>query len=263
MFIDLKKQVRGNFDKLSKHNLFYVDVDRDEVVQKYLNGFEDYSRQNHNCSFCKSFLRKYAGVVAIIDGKKVSIWDNIVTDVEYQKSVNNLAKYIHSLPITNVFLNKFSKCGTDKNKDKLNGVTWNHFYFELPSKFVNNKNIDLVKGKAKTNKETLIRSLESLTIISTETVLKLKPYFSKEFVVELEGFLSLQKEYKLTEDKEDFCWLKSTQISERACNIIGTSIEAMSIDMLANKITLDNTFNEFEVYSKKINKMINEIEAKE
>ena len=250
MFIDLKKQVRDNFEKLSRNNLFYVDIDRDEVFQKYLNGFEEETKQSHNCNSCKSFLRQYAGVVAIIDNKRVSIWDNIVAEPEYQKSVDNLASYIHSLPITNVFLNEFAKCGTDSNLDKVKGVKWNHFYFELPSKFVNNTDIDEVRGRKRTNKETLMRSLDELTIDATETILDLiaqnSLYRGKEFESGLIAFLSLQKEYKLTDNKENFCWFKSTQMSGNSCNVRGTSIGTLLVDLSEGKMDFDGAVAKFE-----------------
>jgi hypothetical protein len=250
VFIDLKKQVRDNFDKLSKNPLFYVDIDRDEIFQQYLNGFEEETKQSHNCNSCKSFLRQYAGVVAIIDNKRVSIWDNIVAEPEYQKSVENLANYIHSLPITNVFLNEFAKCGTDSNLDKVRGVQWNHFYFELPSKFVNSRDIDAVRGRKRTNKETLMRSLEELTINTTETILDLiaqnSLYRGKEFESGLKNFLSLQKEYQTIDDKENYCWLKSTELPESACNIRGTAIGTLLVDLSEDKMDLDGCVTKFE-----------------
>jgi hypothetical protein len=76
-------------------------------------------------------------------------------------------------------LNQFAKCGTDSNLDKVTGVQWNHFYFELPSKFVNNRDIDSVRGKKRTNKETLMRSLEELTIEAITDPEKLKEFKDK------------------------------------------------------------------------------------
>lgn len=65
MFSNLKTQVRQNFDKLAKQNLFYVAVDRDEIWQRYLSGFSEDVRQEYNCNACKSFLRQWGGIVAI------------------------------------------------------------------------------------------------------------------------------------------------------------------------------------------------------
>jgi len=66
MFNNLKQKLQDNFKELSKNNLFYVDIDRDEIFQQYLNGFEEDTKQSHNCNCCKSFLRQYAGIVGIV-----------------------------------------------------------------------------------------------------------------------------------------------------------------------------------------------------
>lgn len=249
MFNDLKQKLQDNFKELSKNNLFYVDIDRDEIFQQYLSGFEEETKQSHNCNCCKSFLRQYAGIVGIIENKRISIWDGIIVDSEYQTSIDNLKNYIHSLPITNVFLNDFAKCGTDKNNDKVKGVVWEHFYIELPSKFVNSRDIDSVKGGKRTNKETLMRSLEELSIDSTETILELiaqnSLYRGKEFENILVNFLSLQKEYKTVENKDNFCWVKSSELSESACRIRNTSIGTILVD-LSEGLDLDSAVSKFE-----------------
>ena len=176
MFSLVKKQLQDNFQSILSLTpyLFYVSIDRDEVWNQYLTGFEQEVMQEHNCNSCKSFLRQYAGIVGIINGERVSIWDGLTVDNEYQKSIDNLRNYIHSLPITDVFMNEFASCGTDKNVDKVSGVVWQHFYINLPGKFVvRAKEIDSRRGELRTNKETFMRSLEELSIDSTETVLDL------------------------------------------------------------------------------------------
>ena len=45
MFIEFKKQVSDNFNKLSKERaLFYKTVDRDKIWEEYLNGVADPGR---------------------------------------------------------------------------------------------------------------------------------------------------------------------------------------------------------------------------
>ena len=75
MFTKLKKQVSDNFNKLSKNDsLFYISIDRDLIWEKYLSGFSDETeKQGHNCNCCKSFLRQWSGIIAIVDNKVVSI----------------------------------------------------------------------------------------------------------------------------------------------------------------------------------------------
>jgi hypothetical protein len=57
---DVKRKLRENFERLSQHTLFYVDIDREEIWNLYLEGFDDpVARQAHNCNACKSFLRQW------------------------------------------------------------------------------------------------------------------------------------------------------------------------------------------------------------
>lgn len=254
MFSLVKKQLQDNFQSiisLTPH-LFYVNIDRDEIWNQYLTGFEQEVMQEHNCNSCKSFLRQYAGIVGIINGDRVSIWDGLTVDTEYQQSIDNLRNYIHSLPITDVFINESASCGTDKNIDKVSGVTWNHFYLQLPGKFVvRAKDIDTVKAEKRTNKETFMRSLEELTIDSTETVLDLiaqnSLYRGKEFETMLKQFLALQKEYTSIplEKRENYCWIKSSELNGTASRVRNTAIGTLLVD-LSGGMDLDTAVTRFE-----------------
>lgn len=254
MFSLVKKQLQDNFQSilsLTPH-LFYVSIDRDEVWNQYLTGFEQEVMQEHNCNSCKSFLRQYAGIVGIINGERVSIWDGLTVDNEYQKSIDNLRKYIHSLPITDVFMNEFASCGTDKNVDKVSGVVWQHFYINLPGKFVvRAKEIDSRRGELRTNKETFMRSLEELSIDSTETVLDLiaqgSLYRGKEFEPMLNQFLALQKEYASVplEKKENYCWVKSLELNGVSTRVRNTAIGTLLVD-LSGGMDLDSAVTRFE-----------------
>lgn len=251
MFKDLKVQVQNNFKELSKTPLFYINIDRDLIWDKYLSGFKEEDRQGHNCNCCKSFLRQWGGIVTIINNKIISIWDNITIDEEYSQSVTNLRKYIHSLPVTDIFLSELQKCGTDKNFDSKTNSTWEHFYIEVPRNLVNKSNIDSVRGEKRDNKSVLKRSLDELTIDSTETVLELisqnSLYRGKEFEAILKEFLKVQKEYKTipNELKDNFVWVKSTQISQSLTRIRNTAIGTLLID-LSEGLDLDNAVSKFE-----------------
>ena len=66
----VKTAVAERFEELSKHKLFQVNIpERDTLVDIYLNSFPEEERQHHNCNCCKSFIRQYGNIVAIIDGK--------------------------------------------------------------------------------------------------------------------------------------------------------------------------------------------------
>src|SRR5690349_20248513 len=141
MFQKLKQAIQKNFENIMKgqSKLFYKDIDRDKIWDLYLEGFSPEERQGHNCNCCKSFLRRYSGIVVIDAQLEVkSIWDINLNDIdeEYRQSVKNIHNYLKGLPITNVFLNPFPKLGTDKNFDPIKNTTWNHFFLQLPNQFI-------------------------------------------------------------------------------------------------------------------------------
>ena len=115
MFSELKALVQAQFNRmLSEGNLFYITIDKDQIWQVYLNGFGDpLVKQEHNCNCCKSFIRQFSSIVAIKDNKVVTMWD-IEAPEKFKNSVDNLRRYIASLPITGIYLNTFAKIGTNK-----------------------------------------------------------------------------------------------------------------------------------------------------
>lgn len=248
MFQNLKKQVQVNFNELAKHGLFYIAIDRDLIFERYIGGFSDETMQSHNCNCCKSFLRQYGGIVAIIENKVVSIWDNIDAGPEYAQTVKNLKEYVHSLPITDVFFTDDVNCGTDVNFSIKHNHNWEHFYLALPTRFVVG-NLDTVRGKKRESKDMLERALQELTIDATQTILDLiaqkSLYRGNEFENSLKVYLHLQKEYEQAEDKNLFCWLKSLELPEAATRIRNTSIGTLLID-LSNGVDLDVAVTKFE-----------------
>lgn len=254
MFKELKKQLQDNFNKLSKEeNLFYVTIDRDKIWDLYLGSFAEDVRQGENCNCCKSFLRQYAGIVGLINNKRVSIWDNIDAPDMYKESVKQVKEYIHSLPITDVFYNDFSKCGTDKNFDPIKGITWEHFHIVLPTKFVKKGDqIDSLKGQVRTSKQTFKRALDELTNDSLETVLDLisqnSLYRGNEFKENVATFLNLKIQYnklKTEEEKENYTWIQSLKVHGSLTSIRNSSIGTLLIN-LSEGMELDTAVGKFE-----------------
>jgi hypothetical protein len=250
MFSDLKKQVSDNFNRLAKSNrLFYVEIDRDEIWEKYFSGFPVEFQQENNCNCCKSFLRQYGGIVSIVDNQVVSLWDGIECSDEYAVPVQKLRSYIHSRPVTDIFLNSFAKCGTDKNLDSKRNIVWNHFFIELPKTVVVRGSVPALLGEARTNKEVFKRSLEELTLDATETVLELisqnSLYRGTEFKGVLESFLKYQRKYStiLPEEKDNYCWTES-QSAGMVAKIRNTAIGTLLID-ISNGLELDDAVKKF------------------
>ena len=249
MFQALKKQISDNFKRLPTSPLFCVAIDRDEIWNQYISGFDEEVRQEHNCNCCRSFLRQFGNIVTIKDGKVVSIWDNIETPEEYAGAIQHLRDYIHSRPITDIFLGSHKNCGTDRNLDTKRGVTWEHFYIELPISVVKS-NVDTLLAQARDTKNVFKRGLDELTIDATTAVLGLIEentlYRGKEFEAILKEFLKFQKDYKKSPSrkKDNFCWANSIGTGVVA-KLRSTAIGTLLIDLSAG-MELDAAVRSFE-----------------
>lgn len=255
MFNKLKIQIQDRLKQLTATgHLFYVEIDRDLIWEKYLSGFADPAeRQGHNCNCCKSFLRQYAGIVAIADNKVLTLWD-IAADELFAPSVKNVRDYILSRPVTDVYINAFAKCGTDKNLDsKDKNVVWNHFYIELPNAYVerNADNIASNQGAWRDNKNVLKRSLDELTIDAVNTVLELiaqnSLYRGKESEGILLEFQKLQKQYEKVPAslRDNYAWKTSRLVGQALTRIRNTAIGTLLVDLSAG-VDLDEAVTKFE-----------------
>lgn len=249
-FSSLKAPLMENFNKKFKDMpLFMVELDRDKIVEVYLNSFPEELRQEHNCSCCKAFLRQAAGIVTIKENKMVSIWDGLQVE-GFQDVINNINEYVHSLPITDKLLVEAKKAGTDKNTDPKTGITWQHFYLELPNNVVAKKaDIPTLKGNARTDKEVLQRGLEELTLEATETVLELigqnSLYRGKEFEPLLKAFALVQRRFAKATDKNTFCWEVAGESGGSLARIKNTAIGTLLVD-LSGGMDLDLAVTRFE-----------------
>lgn len=253
-FNEIKAKLQANFKAMADKPLFYVEVDRDGIYEQYLASFGTLEeRQEHTCNACKSFLRQYGGIVTLEDNKVTSIWDGVN---------ETLSQYIHSRPVTDILLVEQKKCGVDKNWDPKLEVFHNHFFLEMPAKFVV-KDIPPKQSQARDDKNVLKRSLEELTVDATETVLELigqnSLYRGNEFEPLLKKFVLLQRQYKKVSEAElealeqglfltsrdNFCWATSVEYGSVVSRIRNTAIGTLLID-LSGGMDLDQAVGRFE-----------------
>lgn len=256
MFSQLKALVQKRFNEMLSTNsvLFYIDINRDEIWERYLNGFADpVERQGHNCNCCKSFLRQYAGIVTIVQNKIHTIWD-VEADEVFAPSVKNLRDYILSLPVTDVFLNPFAKLGTDKNVDSKNpAVVWQHFFLTLPRNFVKSEtSIPSIQAEMRDTKAVFKRGLDEISQDAINTVLELisqnSLYRGKEFEKIVATFGNVKELYVKVPSKlkDNFCWAAVTQIAPPPiAKIRNTSIGTLLIN-LSEGMDLDAAVTKYE-----------------
>jgi hypothetical protein len=155
------------------NHLFEVEVDKDELWNLYLDSFPEGTnevyreRREYDCSCCRQFIKTIGNAVVIKNNTIKTIWDFETNSKTFQPVADTLSNYIKSKVVSNVWINKFKKIGTDKNFEELeNGkvAEWNHFYLELPEKFVdkNSGSEAEVKGNLRDTRNVFKRSLDEI-----------------------------------------------------------------------------------------------------
>lgn len=250
MFNQIKKKVADRMNLLSQHELFIVHVDRDTLFNAYIEALPYEEKQPHNCNCCKSFLRQYGNIVAIIDGKVQTLWDFEV-ESPYEFVPNALASLVRNAPIVDVFVSKQAQLGTDHNfqmKPEFSAPKkWEHFSATLPANKVyrGRESIESVMGEARSTKQVFKRSLDEITLDSIETVVELiaqnSLYRGEEHKPALVNFLNHKKAYKNSKNNDLYAWANFRQGGKIRNSAIGTLLVDLSENM-----DLDRAVSRFE-----------------
>lgn len=260
-FQKFKLPVARQFEKMSKHPLFRLDVDKDALWSAYLSSFPEGTnpifreRTEFDCSCCRQFVRSIGDVAAIINGEIVSIWDVVCDEPAFQAVADALAALVKSRPIDNTYLSPERVVGTDKTFEQLtDGVlTWNHFFVNVPASFVLAKAaIGPKLSETRALHDVFHRSLTELTPDAVDTVLELigqnSLYRGEEHKFALEKFRALKRDYsKLGDDqaRHAFVWERICSLPGAVSKIRNTSIGTLLID-LSEGMELENAVRRFE-----------------
>ena len=280
-FQNIKIAVKKQFDLMSQHKLFVVNLERNALWEAYLDCFTDpVIKQEHNCNCCKSFIRQYGNIVAIVDNKIVTMWDfeidgifievpkvlgnlvrkspiqseylcdpaKLVTNFTFNEELFKWTNFYCEIPkeLDNLVSCDTVKLGTDFNVTK-ELVKWSHFYVELPKTKVyrGNLSIDSVIEESSSTKQVFKRSLDEISIDSIETVLELieqnSLYRGSEFKAMLSTFLAHKKAYDKSTSKDIYAW-SNYHIGGKIRN---TAIGTLLVD-LSNELELDQAVRKFE-----------------
>ena len=247
----------------SDRGLFQVVVDKDEMYNKYLDSYPLESnkiyrtRREFDCSCCHSFVKRMGNVVALIDGKVVTIWGFHTGDDVYQPMLDAMDAYIKGKTISDVFFSGDEMIGTPVSREQLEDgtiVKWNHMAVKLPKRYVIDKRFNSVEAEQGIRRDTrnvFKRSLEEISIDATETVLELigsnSLYRGEELLGILQKFLKYQKEYAGLDatNKELYTWMNASAAGMSIGRIRNHSIGTLLVD-ISEGMDLDEAVRKYE-----------------
>jgi len=264
-FITFKMAVNAQMTRMTQGSntpLFQSSASKDALWATYLGSFKPGTdpiyreRSEHDCQCCKQFIRACGGMV-FIEGKRLTtIWDVDVGGI-YQPVADALSALVRSSTIRDIYLHSEKNLGTDFNHsqdDDGQVIKWNHFYFELPAKFVKRgTDIGPARSEARSSKDVFKRALDEITYTAIETVIELieqnSLYRGSENLPVVELLLAHkgaydQDQFETASEKDAYTWLVSSTIGG-AARVRNTSIGTLLVD-LSEGVELDRAVKSFE-----------------
>lgn len=267
MFRNFVKAIQENLKQMSKDSarLFEVNVDTEELYNLYLDSFPEGTneiyrkRREYDCSCCRHFIRDMGNVVSIKNGELHTIWEiDPVPEKKYNVVADVLDTYIRQKAISGVFLSKWKRIGTPKNREMLPTGEINryeHFFVDLPEiciyKEMYGHTLEGDLSQFRDIRNVFKRSLDEINQNAVETVLELiaqnSLYKGAEWKRQLSEFKKYQKEYeKLTDDqKELWTWEKSIAAGAVIGKIRNHSIGTLLVN-ITEGMDLDTAVKKYE-----------------
>ena len=244
MFSELKNAVIQQFELMHPHGLYRVAVEKDALWKTYLGAFAPGAnpiykeRTEHDCQGCKHFIRAVGGLVTIVNGQVLSLWDVQIGGI-YQPVVDALSALVKSSAIDNIYLSSEKQIGTAQNFGGGVGdvVRWEHFAVTIPQPYLAQKDaIGTLLGDLRSTKDVFLRGLQEIKLEAVDTVLELiaqnSLYRGEEHTFVLTEFRKLKLVFDKASNQDLFVWskLKSvpTSISKIRSTVIGTLLTDLS-----------------------------------
>lgn len=246
-FTKFVKLIDKQFQMMAAHNLYEVEIDKELLWNTYLDSFPEGTneiyreRREYDCNTCKQFIRRVGNVVSIIDGKFVSIWDVAPEDSTFSIVTKALSNFVHKHKATNVFYTDMAVAGCECNYETTEECInkYEHFYTEIPKKYVKGKDaIPVLKAEVRDKKSVLKRGLDEFTKEALDTVKDMIDqnwlYRGEEWKAVLKEFTELHEKYHLLgteEDKEIFAWEKAATVSVAVAKLRNHSFGTLITDI--------------------------------
>ena len=242
--------------------LYIVNVDKDEMWNLYLDSFEPGAnilfrkRREYDCSCCRHFVKSIGAAVTIKDGTIHTIWEFDAGSEEFQKVCDALDSFVKGNTISDIFVSKFKKVGTDRDFEEINGRSheWTHMFLDLPGKWVNRsgKSNERIRAEYRDTKNVFKHSLDEISMEAVDTVLELinsnTLYKGEEWKIQLIVFKKYKRIYeKLPDSQKDlFAWEKSAEVGSVIGRIRNHSIGTLLVN-ISKGMDLDQAVRKYEV----------------
>lgn len=255
-FDSLKTSLAKQFKAMSETGLFRVDIEPDLLWETYLGSFPEGSnpiyktRREYDCSTCRHFVKNLGGVVSIVGGRVVTIWDG-ETEGAHCVVADAMAALVRQRPIKNVYLHNEPTVGVAECRQLLEDKsvkTWTHFFVNLPGEVVLRKDqIGPRLAESQATHDVVARGLAEIDTATVDTVVDLiqqgSLYRGDEHLRSLLAFRKLQEQYQGAAEKDLFVW---ENLKAPAGRIRNTVIGSLLVD-LASGVDLEGAVKSFEV----------------
>jgi hypothetical protein len=260
-FTDIQKAVGKQFKEMSAKRLFSTGTDSAALWDTYLASFPEgfnpiyKKRTEHDCGNCRHFIKALGGVVNILDGKIITLWDFKI-DGPYQVVADAMAAYVRERAIENVYLNYQRMVGQGSSRQLLEDKTvktWDHYYVNLPASAVVGKDqIGPRTGEFRATHDVMLRGLTEITTDAVETALDLiaqgSLYRGEEHKFAVLEFQKLQAKFHgLSVAVRDlFVWERMESVHASVARIRNSVIGTLLTDLSEGK-ELEDAVKAFEV----------------
>lgn len=262
VFSKIQSAVAKQFKAMSGKPLFSTSADGAELWDVYLNSFPAgtnpiyKNRTEHDCSCCRHFIRDVGGVVNIVDGELVTVWDGAL-DGPYGEVAKAMGSYVRGRQIRNAYLHSEQLVGTSNSRQLLEDKsvkTWDHFYVNLPDSAVVTKDqIGPRSADLRAGHDVMLRGLKEITVDSVDTVLDLiaqnSLYRGEEHKFTVAEFRKLQAAFAQLNSEQAmdlFVWERLHAVHAAVARIRNSVIGTLLVDLSEGK-DLEDAVKAFEV----------------
>ncbi len=243
------RAVHQRYELLAKNELFVVDVEN--IFDSYLAAFPQGTnpifrqRTTYDCNCCKQFIRKLGVLVAIVDGRVVSVWDDLDLPHPFDSVAQRMSDIVRQAPIKSVFRTKERQYGQEHNYDTHTNQRWDHFHGRVADKhFASDP--ETKRGEKDAIAQVLRRGLEEISLTDIDNVLDLIDdnaiYRGAEHIEAVKGFRYLLNAYRTAPSRENFVW---ANLDHRHARFRNTVIGTLLTDLAEGK-SLEDAVKIFE-----------------